>query len=172
MNLPEPDALERDRPAAQRLGGRLARDHRDVLARVRERGGEEAADAARAEDRHRRHRGSRRYRLRGRGRRRILTGCDGWRLLAVVIVALSAGPASAAALLRQPAWAKPLIAQLAQAMSLPHATMHERGAGAACVPPPTVRGFTCYVDAIGSAIALGAGNPCDRPASALPILGP
>ena len=87
----------------------------------------------------------------------------------MVIAAVTAGGASAA-WLRQPAWAKPLIAQLEQAMR-PHQTIVS-ALPVPALPPPTVSGFTCYVAGVGAAIAMGAVNPCDRPAIALPILSP
>jgi hypothetical protein len=104
-------------------------------------------------------------------------------VVAAVIAAVPAGGASATAL-RIPAWAKPLIAQLAQGMGRPPAPVLPPplrgvplpglplpGLPLPGLPLPRVGGFTCYIDAIGSAIALGAGSPCDRPAVALPILG-
>jgi hypothetical protein len=90
-------------------------------------------------------------------------------LAAVIAIVASAGPASAASL-TVPAWARPLITPLAQRMGRSQARVVPPLAPGP--PAPSLRGFTCYVDAIGSAIALGAGSPCDRPAVALPILGP
>ena len=51
VEIAEPDALNGDSVARDQLGRLIPSDHRDVLVRPGQGGGDEAADASRAEDR-------------------------------------------------------------------------------------------------------------------------